>query len=111
MKLLPHGFNVRIEQLFVATRINYSYSTQPNFLPEFQGGFYNPWGGPEEGCPDNTGPDFANLFYRHNLGQRVTAMCLYMLFGGTSWGSFAAPVVGKSILAAFRHMWESKVEK
>jgi hypothetical protein len=44
MKLLPHGFNVRIEHLFVTTRINYSYSTQPTFLPEFQGGSYNPWG-------------------------------------------------------------------
>lgn len=65
-------------------------------MPEFQGGSYNPWGGPEGGCADNTGADFANLFYRWNIGQRVTAMSLYMLFGGTNWGAIAAPVTASS---------------
>ena len=70
--------------------------TQPNFLPEFQGGSFNPWGGPKGGCPENSPPDFANLFYRNNIGQRVTAMSLYMLYGGTNWGYLAAPVVATS---------------
>jgi beta-galactosidase GanA len=35
--------------------------TQPSFFPEFQGGSYNPWGGPEGGCPGDIGADFANL--------------------------------------------------
>lgn len=35
--------------------------TQPSFFPEFQGGSYNPWGGPEGGCPADIGADFANL--------------------------------------------------
>ncbi|TGO38258.1 hypothetical protein BHYA_0078g00100 [Botrytis hyacinthi] len=70
--------------------------TQPSFLPEFQGGSFNPWGGPEGGCPQNSPPDFANLFYRNNIGQRVTAMSLYMLYGGTNWGWLAAPVVATS---------------
>lgn len=70
--------------------------TLPAFLPEFQGGSYNPWGGPEGGCAENTGTDFANLFYRWNIGQRVTAMSLYMLFGGTNWGAIAAPVTASS---------------
>lgn len=65
-------------------------------MPEFQGGSYNPWGGPEGGCADNTGAEFANLFYRWNIGQRVTAMSLYMLFGGTNWGGIAAPVTASS---------------
>lgn len=65
-------------------------------MPEFQGGSYNPWGGPEGGCPDDTGADFANLFYRWNIGQRVTAMSLYMIFGGTNWGGIAAPVTASS---------------
>lgn len=69
--------------------------TQPNFMPEFQGGSYNPWGGPEGGCPENSNQDFANLFYRHNIAERVTAMNLYMLYGGTSWGYLPAPVVGE----------------
>lgn len=68
----------------------------PQFMPEFQGGSYNPWGGPQGGCAENTGPEFANLFYRWNIGQRVTAMSLYMLYGGTNWGSLAAPVTATS---------------
>lgn len=70
--------------------------TQPNFLPEFQGGSYNPWGGPEGGCPADLGADFANLFYRDLIAQRVTAVSLYMLFGGTNWGWLACPVVASS---------------
>ncbi|KAE8148489.1 putative beta-galactosidase B [Aspergillus avenaceus] len=70
--------------------------TQPSFMPEFQGGSYNPWGGPQGGCPDDLGPDFANLFYRNLIYQEVSAISLYMLFGGTSWGWHAAPVVATS---------------
>ncbi|KAI0170069.1 putative beta-galactosidase B [Pestalotiopsis sp. NC0098] len=70
--------------------------TQPNFMPEFQGGSYNPWGGPQGGCPGDIGADFANLFYRNLIYQRVSAISLYMLFGGTSWGWHAAPVVATS---------------
>ncbi|KAH8902071.1 family 35 glycosyl hydrolase [Coniochaeta sp. PMI_546] len=70
--------------------------TQPNFMPEFQGGSYNPWGGPQGGCPSDIGADFANLFYRNLIYQRVTAISLYMLFGGTNWGWLAAPVVASS---------------
>ncbi|KAH8682618.1 putative beta-galactosidase B [Xylariales sp. PMI_506] len=70
--------------------------TQPNFLPEFQGGSYNPWGGPQGGCPNDIGVDFANLFYRNLISQRVSAISLYMLYGGTSWGWHAAPVVATS---------------
>ncbi|CAI7599859.1 unnamed protein product [Penicillium glandicola] len=68
----------------------------PAFMPEFQGGSYNPWGGPEGGCPEDIGDDFANLFYRWNIGQRVTAMSLYMMFGGQNFGAMAAPVTATS---------------
>lgn len=70
--------------------------TQPSFFPEFQGGSYNPWGGPEGGCPSDIGADFANLFYRNLISQRVTALSLYMMFGGTNWGALAAPVTATS---------------
>ncbi|CZS96523.1 related to Probable beta-galactosidase B [Rhynchosporium agropyri] len=62
--------------------------TQPSFLMEFQGGSYNPWGGPEGGCVNTTGPDWVNVYYRHNIGQKVSAMNVYMLFGGTNWGEY-----------------------
>lgn len=65
-------------------------------MPEFQGGSYNPWGGPEGGCPNDIGADFANMFYRDLIYQRVSAISLYMLFGGTNWGWLAAPVVASS---------------
>ncbi|KAE8351357.1 putative beta-galactosidase B [Aspergillus coremiiformis] len=70
--------------------------TQPSFMPEFQGGSYNPWGGPQGGCPDDLGPDFANLFYRNLIYQKVSGISLYMLFGGTNWGWHAAPDVATS---------------
>ncbi|KAF2681819.1 glycoside hydrolase family 35 protein [Lentithecium fluviatile CBS 122367] len=70
--------------------------TQPSFFPEFQGGSYNPWGGPEGGCPSDIGADFANIFYRNLISQRVTAISLYMMYGGTNWGAFACPVVATS---------------
>ncbi|KAK6224828.1 glycosyl hydrolase family 35 [Colletotrichum tabaci] len=83
------------------TQDYYTYFTiqspsQPNFLPEFQGGSYNPWGGPEGGCPGDIGADFANIFYRDLIYQRVTAISLYMMFGGTNWGWLACPVVASS---------------
>jgi len=65
-------------------------------MPEFQGGSYNPWGGPEGGCPGDIGADFANMFYRNLIYQRVTAISLYMVFGGTNWGWLSAPVVATS---------------
>lgn len=70
--------------------------SQPNFMPEFQGGSYNPWGGPEGGCPGDIGADFANMFYRNLIYQRVSAISLYMLYGGTNWGWLACPVVASS---------------
>lgn len=70
--------------------------SQPNFMPEFQGGSYNPWGGPQGGCPTDIGADFANIFYRDLIYQQVTAISLYMLFGGTNWGHSACPVVASS---------------
>lgn len=81
--------------LRIPTHSNAYQSTQPSFMPEFQGGSYNPWGGPQGGCPDDLGPDFANLFYRNLISQRVSAISLYMLYGGTNWGWHASTDVGK----------------
>lgn len=98
----------------------YTYFTaqsprQPNFMPEFQGGSYNPWGGPQGGCPEDIGTDFANLFYRDLIAQRVTAISLYMMFGGTNWGHSACPVVATSYdysspVSENRNLWEKYYE-
>ncbi|KAF4637265.1 hypothetical protein G7Y89_g814 [Cudoniella acicularis] len=56
--------------------------TQPSFLAEFQGGSYNPWGGPAGGW--------------NNVAQKVSGMNIYMSFGGTNWGSLPMPMIGTS---------------
>jgi len=89
--------------------------TQPNFMPELQGGSYNPWGGPEGGCPSDIGVDFANMFYRNLIYQRITAVSLYMLFGGTNWGNHGAPIVATSYdysapISENRVLWDKYYE-
>ncbi|KAK1047679.1 hypothetical protein LTR33_014945 [Friedmanniomyces endolithicus] len=58
--------------------------TQPSILGEFQGGSYNPWGGPQGGCISTTGPDWVNVFYRNNIGNKIAGQNIYMLFGAES---------------------------
>ncbi|KAF3394323.1 putative beta-galactosidase C [Penicillium rolfsii] len=72
---------------------NYSY-TQPEFLPEFEGGWFQPWGGYfYDVCAAEHSPEFADVYYKNNIGSRITLQSLYMVFGGTNWGHSAAPVV------------------
>ena len=72
---------------------NYSY-TQPEFLPEFEGGYFQPWGGYfYDQCLEEHDPAFADVYYKNNIGQRVTLMNLYMAMGATNWGNLGAPVV------------------
>lgn len=72
---------------------NYSY-TQPEFLSEFESGYFQPWGGYfYDQCLAEHDPAFADVYYKNNIAQRVTLMSLYMAFGGTNWGNLAAPVV------------------
>ncbi|OAL51706.1 putative beta-galactosidase [Pyrenochaeta sp. DS3sAY3a] len=70
--------------------------TQPSFLMEFQGGSYNPWNGPTGGCIENMAAPWVNLFFRHNLAQKVSAVNIYMAYGGTNWGNIGYPNVGTS---------------
>ncbi|CAG9948185.1 unnamed protein product [Clonostachys rosea f. rosea IK726] len=70
--------------------------TQPSFLMEFQGGSYNPWDGPAGGCGELMDSIWVNMFYRHNLAEKVSAVNIYMLMGGTNWGNLGFPEVGTS---------------
>ena len=72
---------------------NYS-RTQPEFFPEFESGYFQPWGGYfYDQCAAEHDPAFADVYYKNNIGQRTTLMSLYMAFGGTNWGNLGAPVV------------------
>jgi hypothetical protein len=56
--------------------------TQPSFLAEFQGGSYNPWGGPEGGCI-NVGSGGETLSYSvppHDSFQRYRPGYFEILF-------------------------------
>ncbi|CAD6445310.1 06d14879-ff4d-406c-9ede-0e5b68d0c4e4 [Sclerotinia trifoliorum] len=75
---------------------NYSY-TQPSYFPEFEGGYFTPWGGSfYDECQSELDPSFPDVYYKNNIGQRTTLMSLYMAWGGTNWGHSAAPVVYSS---------------
>ncbi|KAH6641286.1 glycoside hydrolase superfamily [Chaetomium tenue] len=74
----------------------YASPKQPSLMPEFQGGATTPWNGPLGGCPERTGVDFVNFYYRDNIAQRVTMLTLYMIYGGTNWGWLAAQFLGSS---------------
>ncbi|KAJ5130133.1 CAZyme family GH35 [Penicillium bovifimosum] len=72
---------------------NYS-SSQPEYLPEFEGGWFSPWGGTfYDQCSSELSPEFADVYYKNNIGSRVTLQNIYMVMGATSWGQSAAPVV------------------
>lgn len=73
---------------------NYSSSSQPEFFPEFESGYFQPWGGYfYDQCLAEHDPAFADVYYKNNIGQRTTLQNLYMAFGGTNWGNLGTPVV------------------
>lgn len=67
---------------------------RPFIWGEFQGGAFDPWGGPGyERCRALTGTTFERLFYANNIENQFTVQNLYMVYGGTSWGWQADPNV------------------
>lgn len=65
---------------------NYSY-TQPEYLAEFEAGYFTPWGGSfYDDCAAEHDPAFADVYYKNNIAQRTTLLSLYMAWGGTNWG-------------------------
>jgi len=65
---------------------------KPLYTPEYQGGAFDPWGGPGyDKCRQLTGPDFESVFYKHNIAVGATLQSFYMTYGGTSWGWQADP--------------------
>lgn len=72
---------------------NYSF-TQPEYSPEFEGGWFQQWGGSfYDSCESELSSEFADVYYKNNVGSRMTLQNIYMTFGGTNWGQTAAPVV------------------
>jgi beta-galactosidase GanA len=67
---------------------------RPFIWGEFQGGAFDPWGGPGyQRCRAMTGPTFERMFYGNNIENQFTVHNVYMTYGGTSWGWQADPNV------------------
>ncbi|WP_328540666.1 beta-galactosidase [Streptomyces sp. NBC_00344] len=65
---------------------------KPLYSPEFQGGAFDPWGGPGyDKCAQLINDQFANVFYKQNIAVGVTAQSFYMTYGGTNWGWLGMP--------------------
>jgi hypothetical protein len=71
----------------------------PGFVPEFGGGWFDPWGGASfdgKGYAESRrtrDAAYERRFYLTNLANGLTLHNVYMTFGGTSWGWLPAPVV------------------
>ncbi|OTA54670.1 glycoside hydrolase family 35 protein [Hypoxylon sp. EC38] len=64
----------------------------PFSLVEFQGGAYDPWGGPGfNNCAALTNHEFGRVFYKNNFAAGATIHNIYMIFGGTNWGNIGFP--------------------
>ncbi len=90
----PLGFNCADTSHFGQP---FGYPAQPGeplYLPEFQGGSFDGWGGSGyDNCYTMTGADFENVYYKNNIAQGATMQSYYMGVGGTNWGWLPAPQV------------------
>ncbi|MFC1404100.1 MULTISPECIES: beta-galactosidase [Streptacidiphilus] len=90
----PQGFNCSNPTSWKGVPdISYDHvAGKPLYTAEFQGGSFDPWGGPGYAkCGQLTGADFASVFYKNNIAVGATMQSFYMTYGGTSWGWQADP--------------------
>jgi beta-galactosidase GanA len=90
----PQGFNCGNPTAWKGLRdlSGYRVDGKPLGIAEFQGGSFDPWGGPGfDKCRQLTGPDFEKVFYKNNIAQGVTQQSFYMTYGGTNTGWQADP--------------------
>jgi beta-galactosidase GanA len=90
----PLGFNCADTSSFGQPYGYPTYPDMPIYLPEYQGGSFDGWGGTGyDNCYTMTGPDFENVYYKNNVAQGVTMQSNYMGVGGTNWGWLPDPDV------------------
>ncbi|WP_432828780.1 beta-galactosidase [Dactylosporangium sp. CA-092794] len=65
---------------------------KPLETAEYQGGAFDPWGGPGyDNCARLINDQFASVFYKQNIAVGATSQSFYMLYGGTNWGWLGEP--------------------
>ncbi len=90
----PLGFNCADTSSFGQPYGYPAFPNMPIYLPEYQGGSFDGWGGTGyDNCYTMTGPAFENVFYKNNIAQGVTMQSNYMGVGGTNWGWLPDPGV------------------
>ncbi|MEV8565142.1 beta-galactosidase [Streptomyces sp. NPDC051322] len=90
----PQGFNCSNPAKWNGVpNIGYDHPAgKPLYSPEFQGGAFDPWGGPGyDKCAQLINDQFANVFYKQNIAVGATAQNFYMTYGGTNWGWLGMP--------------------
>ncbi|MFG1811868.1 beta-galactosidase [Streptomyces sp. NPDC049040] len=90
----PQGFNCsNPTQWNGVPDISYDHPAgKPLYTPEFQGGAFDPWGGPGyDKCAQLINDQFADVFYKQNIAVGATAQSFYMTYGGTNWGWLGMP--------------------
>ncbi|KAN0065029.1 hypothetical protein ACQY0O_001505 [Thecaphora frezii] len=91
----PQGFNCSNPQKWANLGRNYTHLTDqrpsnPRFVPEFQGGSFDPYNGAGyEACAQLLNEQFVRVYDKHLLAQGVKLLSHYMGFGGTNYGNFA----------------------
>lgn len=90
----PQGFNCSNPGSWNGVpNISYDHPAgKPLYAPEFQGGAFDPWGGPGyDKCAQLINDQFADVFYKNNIAVGATAQSFYMTYGGTNWGWLGMP--------------------
>ncbi|WP_079063285.1 beta-galactosidase [Streptacidiphilus griseoplanus] len=90
----PQGFNCSTPAKWNGVpNLSYDHPAgKPLYSPEFQGGAFDPWGGPGyDKCAELINDQFADVFYKQNIAVGATAQSFYMTYGGTNWGWLGMP--------------------
>ncbi|MFE0459258.1 beta-galactosidase [Kitasatospora sp. NPDC058965] len=90
----PQGFNCsNPTQWKGVPDISYDHPAgKPLMTVEFQGGAFDPWGGPGyDKCAQLINDQFADVFYKQNIAVGATSQSFYMTYGGTNWGWLGMP--------------------
>ena len=92
----PQGFDCANPYIWIPGALPTDYHTlheeqspnTPYSIVEFQGGSFDPWGGPGfPKCEILTNNEFERVFYKNDFSSVVTVFNIYMTFGGTNWGN------------------------
>ncbi|MEC3998244.1 beta-galactosidase [Actinacidiphila sp. DG2A-62] len=90
----PQGFNCSTPTRWSGVPdISYDHPDgKPLETAEFQGGAFDPWGGPGyDKCAQLINDQFADVFYKQNIAVGATSQSFYMTYGGTNWGFLGEP--------------------